>query len=584
MGETLSLESQIGTRMKDVSLGFTEPYFLDRPLQLGFVVYLRQFNYDQGREASILAGQNLIPLYNQLGSQNLLNYTQDSHGFNVSASYPLRRSFARLGITYGYDISNVKTLTDAATSYFEYINFSGVAGPNALSGIHTSHITPSYSYNTVNHPITPTGGRSLFISADFAGSVLGGNVNTLSPTIDAKYFKPAPWHKSHILAFHLMGSLVTGYGGKYVPPFSRSFMGGEQDIRGFEIWGITPIAFIPSSSAVNVLNADGTARTQNVISGGTVTAQPVTMTIPSYQLITPGGDTRGVFNFEYRIPIVGPVILAPFLDAGVDKILRASELTMDTTQVTNLNTQFPQANFDGKVIIAPGTQKPRVSTGLELQVMLPVVNAPFRLYFAYNPSTVREYIQPPIVADRSMFPNAATFANAVAAYRPGISVLREADDVPLYDRQDVLEPRDQYDTVEFRSFRLKKNFAYALFVLGVAAVAHAQTAPSKVAIIHIQNAILATKDGQKAQADLTTKFSPRKEADPKAAIGCEPVAGPAFQRQRDHERGCQEQAHEADRRYQEEGAARRRGLRCRRSAGRRQDHEPDRLENHGRDH
>jgi outer membrane protein len=60
---------------------------------------------------------------------------------------------------------------------------------------------------------------------------------------------------------------------------------------------------------------------------------------------------------------------------------------------------------------------------------------------------------------------------------------------------------------------LKKNFAYALFVLGVAAVAQAQTtAPSKVAIIHIQNAILATKDGQKAQNDLTTKFNPRKEA------------------------------------------------------------------------
>ena len=60
--------------MRDVSLGFTEPYFLDRPLQLGFVVYLRRFNFDQGREASILSGQNLIPLYNQLGSQNLLNY------------------------------------------------------------------------------------------------------------------------------------------------------------------------------------------------------------------------------------------------------------------------------------------------------------------------------------------------------------------------------------------------------------------------------------------------------------------------------------------------------------------------------
>ena len=66
--------------------------------------------------------------------------------------------------------------------------------------------------------------------------------------------------------------------------------------------------------------------------------------------------------------------------------------------------------------IAPGTQKIRVSTGLELQVMLPVVNAPFRVYFAYNPSTVREYLQPPIVADRAAFPNNATFLNSVASF------------------------------------------------------------------------------------------------------------------------------------------------------------------------
>jgi outer membrane protein insertion porin family len=34
----------------------------------------------------------------------------------------------------------------------------------------------------------------------------------------------------------------------------------------------------------------------------------------------------------------------------------------------------------------PGTNfVPRMSTGAELQVILPIVNAPFRLYFAYNP-------------------------------------------------------------------------------------------------------------------------------------------------------------------------------------------------------
>lgn len=48
--------------------------------------------------------------------------------------------------------------------------------------------------------------------------------------------------------------------------------------------------------------------------------------------------------------------------------------------------------------------------------------------------------------------------------------------------------------------------------LGVAALASAQTgsAPTKVAIIHIQNAILSTKDGQKAANELQTKFGPRK--------------------------------------------------------------------------
>jgi outer membrane protein insertion porin family len=351
-----------------------------------------------------------------LGTQNLLNYTQNSHGVNISASYPLRRSFARVGVTLGYDISNVVTETTAANSYFQYINFSGVAGPNSLDGIRTVHVVPSYSYNTVNHPIDPTGGRSLFISADIAGSVLGGNVNTISPTVDAKYFKPAPWHKSHILAFHAMGSMITGYNGKYVPPFSRRFMGGEQDIRGFEIWGVTPIAFIPSSTQVSVVNDDGSARTQKVVSNGAIVNAPVTMNVPSYQLITPGGDTQLLFNFEYRIKIIGPVTLAPFFDAGVDKILRQNQLTVVSSHVNDLNTQFPQAGFDGLVKIAPGTQKPRASTGLELQVMLPVVNAPFRLYFAYNPSVVREYLQPPIVADRSSFPNNATFLQSITTF------------------------------------------------------------------------------------------------------------------------------------------------------------------------
>ncbi|MFN7992564.1 MAG: outer membrane protein assembly factor BamA [Bryobacteraceae bacterium] len=416
LGETLSLDSQLGTRLRSVSAGFTEPYFLDRPLQLGFEAHLTRFDFNQAREASILYGQNLNPLFSALGTQNLLNYIQSGHGFSVSASYPLRRSFARLGLTYGYDLSDISVETDAAKAYFNYINFSGIAGPNALQGIRTSRVVPSFYYNTVNHPITPTGGKSIFASVQFAGSILGGNVNTITPTLEAKYFKPAPWHKKHILAFHVLGSMITGYGGKLVPPFARTYIGGEQDIRGFQIWGISPIAFVPSDATINVYNNDGTQRTQLVNVNGVPTVAAATMHMPIYQLVFPGGDTHVVGNFEYRIPIFGPVVLALFTDYGVNKILRPSELTMDPSRIDYLNSAYPSAGFNGKAIIAPNTQMPRMSTGIELQVLLPVVNAPFRVYWAYNPLIVREYLQEPIVADRALFPNQATFINAVSTF------------------------------------------------------------------------------------------------------------------------------------------------------------------------
>ena len=57
---------------------------------------------------------------------------------------------------------------------------------------------------------------------------------------------------------------------------------------------------------------------------------------------------------------------------------------------------------------------------------------------------------------------------------------------------------------------MKKIFVYPAIALGMALVAHAQAAPTKIATIQVQSAILSTKDGQKASAELTTKFNPKK--------------------------------------------------------------------------
>jgi len=413
LGETLSIDAQVGTRIKNVTFGFTEPYLFDRPIEAGFTVYTTRFNFDQGRELSLLTGRNLIPLFNALGQQNLLNYISQGYGFTVFTSYPLRRTFARVSLTYGYDFQNIQPLSEAATQFFEYLNFQGISGPNSLTGIRTSRVVPAYFYNTIDHPITPTRGKSFFVSMAVAG--LGGNVKMLSPTVEFKWFHPA-LKANHVVGMRLLGRMVTGYGGVAAPPFSRFYMGGENDIRGFEIWGISPIAWVPSRATVPFLNDDGSARMQKVIENGQMKFVPVTQEIPIYQMIFPGGDVQAIGNFEYRIPLVGPVTLAFFFDAGITRIALPNQLRLNEGRVAELNAQFPQAAFDGRAILVRESQKLRSSTGIEFQIMMPVVNAPFRLYWAYNPHIVRTWLQPPVVADRSYFPNYRSFIHSVARF------------------------------------------------------------------------------------------------------------------------------------------------------------------------
>jgi len=61
----------------------------------------------------------------------------------------------------------------------------------------------------------------------------------------------------------------------------------------------------------------------------------------------------------------------------------------------------------------------------------------------------------------------------------------------------------------------KNYFLYTALALCAATLSQAQTGsavPNKVGIIHIQNAIISTKDGQKAASELQTRFAPKKAA------------------------------------------------------------------------
>jgi outer membrane protein insertion porin family len=415
LGETLSVQANIGSLERSIMFGFTEPYLFDRPLTAGFTVYGNKISFDQARQSALVSGTVLNLSQAQL--QSLQNYTQSSKGFSLTTSYPLHHSFKRLGLTYSYDVSSLVALTTASKNLFNFLAFSGISGPNSLNGIVTSKLLFSYTKNSLDASLYPHSGSSIFTGGEISG--LGGTVRTVRPIFEYKHYIPVQNHRNAV-GFHFLGSFLSGYGGLVAPPFQRFYAGGENDLRGFDIRSVSPIAFLPTATSVPLRNRDGTIVPKDPANP---LAGPYTVRIPVDQITFPGGDLELVANAEYRITIAGPVGIAPFFDFGFDPIVRRSQLRINNGQLAAINqlpygcpvqdpithecdTRFQQ-NFQfsqNLAIQGNASWQPRASTGIELQVFLPVVNAPFRIYWAYNPVRLNQLSQAPVPVTRGMFP------------------------------------------------------------------------------------------------------------------------------------------------------------------------------------
>lgn len=449
LGETLSVQAQLGSYQQNLMLGFTEPYLFDKPIQAGFTAYTRNYKYNQAKQASI--NTNNTAKYSQLELNALQNYTQKSTGFTLTSSYALPRSFKRLSVTYSLDRSDITTYTQASRQYFEYLAFRSLGGADALNGIVTSKLTPNISSSTIDNPMRPHSGRSYFFGVDIAG--LGGNVRELRPVSEYKQFFPMKglhFNKSGLQTFgvRFQASYVTGFGGVTAPPFDRFFLGGDTDLRGFDSRAISPVAMISDKTTVTLTDNAGNSVP---VDPNNLRVGYVGVTVPIQRLVYPGGDTSLVGNFEYRIPLFGPVTLAIFDDIGMNMAVRKSQLRLSDQLLDELNnTQFGCPTWtvvkntnNNEVVQCNGYQylsfsrnisilnhtnyAVRMSTGLELQVMMPVVNAPLRLYYAYNPLRIDTWTASENRITRSMFPDTgagtATYNNAVSTYNSGYHIL-----------------------------------------------------------------------------------------------------------------------------------------------------------------
>jgi outer membrane protein insertion porin family len=462
-GESLSLSIAAGNRQKVISLGFSEPYLRGRPISVGFNVFYQNYQFFGQGFNQISANPDL---FGNITGESL--FTQRTAGFSVSASAPLSYftprfklgRFTRLGLSYTYqntDIIDPPALSDNDPTNDFPVTFR-------QKGVRQSKLTPTFSYNTLNNSLDPTDGSSFLVGASLSGSILGGDVNTIEPTIEFKRFRPffagkeasrnKEPNKTRTLGFRVLFGHISAFGKRFesnsfsyvggTPIFNRFFLGGEESIRGYNIRSISPTAPIRSTfSTQNVYATDlsgnrlkvrpaGRATTNSVapsvLEGFTVTnqASPAQTIVPAFT----GGDTQLLVNLEYRIPIIGPLTFAPFIDIGSVFNLRKLDDQFITSEFvpTSLNSGIPiilntrglQATqrelTKAGLPESPGGLPPgfkyvnllgdqqdvtrialseitggvfknyRTSMGGEFRIQVPVINVPFRLIFAYNPN------------------------------------------------------------------------------------------------------------------------------------------------------------------------------------------------------
>jgi outer membrane protein insertion porin family len=201
--------------------------------------------------------------------------------------------------------------------------------------------------------------------------------------------------------------MITGYGGREVPPNNRFYAGGENDVRGFDFYTISPFVFIPFSTTTNITYVDP----RRLNAQGQPTAVSLPVNVLEFIPTRPGGDLLGVSNIEYRIPLVKSYVTMSFFhDLAVNGILRRSQLQLDPAATASLQQQYPNADFPclpntpclqvpRNLQIAHGTNFwPHTSAGIELDFQIPIIQAPFRIFYAYNYSRFSESIQPPLGA------------------------------------------------------------------------------------------------------------------------------------------------------------------------------------------
>jgi outer membrane protein insertion porin family len=249
---------EIGSNHQSYELGWTEPWFRDKPVALTVDLFYRTREYDE--------------------------YTQQNLGGDVGIKYPIKLA----GIPFGafglkYTLEQI-TLDSLATNEYRYADapHDRYAFSDEPDSALNSAVQASWEYDTRDQVFVPTRGTMADLFGELSGATFGGDNDVVRVGGNYKHWFNPWWH--HVLNVRGRVETVSSYSGEPVPIYDRLFLGGGRTIRGIRYRDAGP------KVVDNVNN-------------------------PSEQHPV-GGATLGMVSAEYNIPLFEAVRIAFFSDAG----------------------------------------------------------------------------------------------------------------------------------------------------------------------------------------------------------------------------------------------------------------------------
>lgn len=289
-GQKASARIEFGRRQNNIELGFTEPYFRDTKLSLGFDL----FRIDQ----------------------SFVNdpFRRKATGGDVRIGIPVpEMDYTRFYTTYRLERFDLEPR--GSTYSPDDPIFDGY--PRLMSSV-----TLSIVRDTRDNIFHPSRGTRHSVSSEFAGGYLGGNTNFQKYRFDSSWSTPTLWNFA--LTMRAKGGFVTGWQEDDDIPYNELFIlggigPGIEGLRGYPDRGVGPIegGRITRGKAFLLFTAEHELKITDQVYG--IMFFDAGDNWADFSSANPANLKRGMgFGIRIEIPGMGP--LGIDLGYGLDRI------------------------------------------------------------------------------------------------------------------------------------------------------------------------------------------------------------------------------------------------------------------------